>query len=386
MNKKKARVIAFYLPQYHPIPENDEWWGKGFTEWTNVAKAKPLFKGHLQPRIPADLGFYDLRMPEIKEQQAQMAREAGVEGFCYWHYWFGNGKMLLEKPFKEVLDNGKPDFPFCLGWANHDWTNKTWKNAKSFTNQHMLQQQSYPGKDDYVQHFNYVLDAFKDKRYIHVDDKPLFVVFAPHDIPNVSEFISLWNSLAVQNGLKGIHFVGIVHNNPSFLEDGTGFSLKGENDLIFNKYNKILEQGFNAVNSRGYLRAQMISKGVVSHYLHKKMNQLFNFGLKKYSYNKLIRHMFTKEDSLNNVYPTIIPNYDRSPRSGKNADVWHGSTPSLFKKHVGNALRLVENKEEDHKIIFLKSWNEWGETNYMEPDLHFGKEYLEVLKECLIDK
>ena len=127
---RKARVIAYYLPQFHPIPENDEYWGKGFTEWTNVGKAKPLFKGHYQPRVPADLGYYDLRMSEIREAQADLARDAGIEGFCYWHYWFGNGKQLLERPFNEVLASGKPDFPFCLGWANHSWTTKTWKKQK----------------------------------------------------------------------------------------------------------------------------------------------------------------------------------------------------------------------------------------------------------------
>ena len=118
----KARVIALYLPQFHPIPENDKWWGPGFTEWTNVAKAKPLFRGHKQPRIPANLGFYDLRLPEVREQQAQLAREAGIEGFCYYHYWFGNGKQLLERPFNEVVASGKPDFPFCAGQTIHGAT------------------------------------------------------------------------------------------------------------------------------------------------------------------------------------------------------------------------------------------------------------------------
>ena len=129
---KKARVIAYYLPQYHPIPENDKWWGKGFTEWRNVAKAKPLFRGHDQPRVPADLGYYDLRMTEVREEQARLAQDVGIEGFCYWHYWFGGGRELLERPFLEVLRSGKPDFRFCLGWANHSGTIKTWTVGQKF--------------------------------------------------------------------------------------------------------------------------------------------------------------------------------------------------------------------------------------------------------------
>ncbi|MBQ4029820.1 MAG: glycoside hydrolase family 99-like domain-containing protein, partial [Prevotella sp.] len=173
----KARVIAYYLPQFHPIPENDKYWGKGFTEWTNVAKARPLFRGHYQPRIPADLGFYDLRMPEVREAQAELAREAGIEGFCYWHYWFGHGKRLLERPFNEVVASGKPDFPFCLAWANHDWTTKTWEKG---VKDGMIAEQLYLGKEDYRLHFNTLLPAFKDHRYIRIDGKPLFVIYDPY--------------------------------------------------------------------------------------------------------------------------------------------------------------------------------------------------------------
>ena len=149
MNSKKARVIAFYLPQFHPTPENDLWWGKGFTEWTNVGKAKPLFRGHLQPRVPADLGYYDLRVPEVREAQAQMAKEAGIEGFCYWQYWFSHDKQLLTMPFQEVLTTGKPDFPFCLGWANHDWTNKSWDIGTRQQKEQTLMEMVY-SKEEYI--------------------------------------------------------------------------------------------------------------------------------------------------------------------------------------------------------------------------------------------
>ena len=172
------RIIAFYLPQFHPFKENDEWWGKGFTEWTNVGKAKPLFKGHNQPRVPTELGYYDLRLPIVREQQAEMAREAGVEAFCYWHYWFGNGKRLIADIFDEVLYSGKPDFPFCLGWANHSWYAKNW-NADGTTTNKLLIEQTYPGIEDEKMHFAFLLKAFKDKRYTKVNGCPLFYIFDP---------------------------------------------------------------------------------------------------------------------------------------------------------------------------------------------------------------
>ena len=214
----KARVLAYYLPQFHPVPENDKFWGPGFTEWTNVAKAKPLFRGHYQPRIPADLGFYDLRLPEVREQQAQLAREAGIEGFCYWHYWFGNGRQLLQRPFNEVLASGKPDFPFCLAWANHDWSTKSWQRGKGKVDSSvMIEKQLYPGDEDYIHHFNYVLPAFRDHRYITVDGKPLFLIFDTYNFGDVSHFIELWRDLAVKNGLEGVYFVAIANSTTTVI-------------------------------------------------------------------------------------------------------------------------------------------------------------------------
>jgi len=202
LEMRKARVIAYYLPQYHPIPENDAWWGRGFTEWTNVAKARPLFRGHYQPHIPADLGFYDLRVPEVREAQAEMARAYGIEGFCYWHYWFA-GKRLIERPFAEVLESGKPDFPFCLAWANQTWTG-IWHGASD----RVLIEQTYPGPDDHAAHFRALLPAFRDDRYLKVDGKPMFAILQPADL--TAQVLPQWRDLATAAGLKGFHFVGIV--------------------------------------------------------------------------------------------------------------------------------------------------------------------------------
>ena len=379
---RKARVIAYYLPQFHPIPENDEYWGKGFTEWTNVGKAKPLFKGHYQPRVPADLGYYDLRMSEIREAQADLARDAGIEGFCYWHYWFGNGKQLLERPFNEVLASGKPDFPFCLGWANHSWTTKTWKKQKGSGNT-MIVEQTYPGKEDHLLHFNYVLKAFKDDRYIKVDGKPLFVIFEPLSIPDVNSFISLWQSLAVENGLRGIHFVGNIQNT-------SGRSLNNKTKSFFpidrsaEYYNAVLDAGYDAVASIGMWRAEAILKGRFGFFLHRFLETHLGFSsLSRFNYRDIMANYYVQEDSWENVYPSLVPQWDRSPRAGKLNGIYVNSTPANFKQAVENAIKLVENKQDEHKLLFLKSWNEWAEGNYVEPDLKYGHGYLDALKESL---
>ena len=186
---KKARLIALYLPQFHTIPENDKWWGEGFTEWTNVKRAKPSFEGHYQPRIPGELGYYNLLDADIKEKQAQLAREAGIEGFCYYHYWFGNGKQLLEKPFQQVIESGKPDFPFCLCWANHTWSNKTWEKSSSLVKESILMEQQYGGIEDYTEHFYSLLNAFKDSRYIKIDGRLVFMIYDTMGFKDIKTFI-----------------------------------------------------------------------------------------------------------------------------------------------------------------------------------------------------
>ncbi|MES2427313.1 MAG: glycoside hydrolase family 99-like domain-containing protein [Bacteroidota bacterium] len=357
--EKKGRVIAFYLPQFHPIPENDKWWGKGFTEWTNVGKAKKLYKGHYQPRVPADLGYYDLRLAEVRKAQAEMARDHGVEGFCYWHYWFGNGKRLLETPFNEVVASGEPDFPFCLAWANDSWEAKLWNSEGTSVN-NILQEQLYPGDEDYITHFKTLLPAFKDKRYIRVNDKPLFMIYKPLEFPDMENFINLWQKLAKENGLEGIYFVGQTSE--------------------INKADQILKKGFDSVNIlrlHDYVRTKrrFISKAI--QFVERKM-------LKRpfvFEYKDAMKYFVGPEDSDRNMIPSIIPNWDHTPRSRLGGIVYKNCDPELFREHIRNVFKKIEKKPVEERIAFIKSWNEWGEGNYMEPDIVYGTAYLKVLLE-----
>lgn len=364
--KTKARVIAFYLPQYHPIPENDKTWGKGFTEWTNVAKAKPLFKGHYQPRIPTDLGFYDLRLPIVREQQAQMARDAGVEGFMYWHYWFGNGKMLLEKPLEEVIATGKPDFPFCYGWANHSWSTKTWTKREGMSDKpKMIAEQLYPGEEDNRLHFDYCLKAFKDRRYITVEGKPLFVIYSPKTFVGLREFIQQWNKWAKENGLKGIYFVGQW--------EGTY------------PYQELLKEGLNAVIPFSRAIAEKRAAGnALFERIKKGLARRFGIPTARYDYAKVMDNMYFDETRNVDCFPKIIPGYDRTARQGARAQIYSNPTPHAFQKHIHGTLEYIKDKDYEHRLIFLDSWNEWGEGNYMEPDTKWGHGFLDALRDEII--
>ena len=379
----KARVVAYYLPQFHPIPENDEAWGPGFTEWTNVAKAKPLFRGHYQPRIPADLGFYDLRLPEVREQQANLAREAGIEGFCYYHYWMGNGKLLLQRPFQEVLQSGRPDYPFCLCWANHEWTTRTWQNGGK---EKVIAPMVYNGEEDYTAHFYYVLSAFKDKRYITVDGLPLFSIYDPYHFADVEAFMALWRRLALENGLPGIHFSAMINNTTTIKRAGDG-SLKRVIPNTENSsevFSDILSLGFDSITSYGKARGEMLSKGkyrrIMTKYIHKHLPFLPAL---RYDYPETVRHFFAPEDQWENVFPVVIPQWDRTPRAGKGEGVYINATPANFEKHLSTAINIIKDKTDEHKIIFIKSWNEWGEGNYIEPDEKYRHGFLDAIKNVL---
>lgn len=383
----KARVIALYLPQFHPTPENDRWWGPGFTEWTNVAKAKPLFRGHQQPRIPADLGFYDLRLPETREQQAQLAREAGVEGFCYYHYWFGNGRQLLERPLQEVVASGKPDFPFCICWANHTWSNKTWERKSAVQKNSVLMEQTYPGTEDDIAHFNALLPMFKDRRYMTVDGKLIFAIYDPFGFKNVQQFIATWRRLAEENGLPGFHFIGMT---PSTLTirtapDGTRQRVMPNLESSAEIYRRVLDLGFDAVNSLGKRRGEMLYEGKWKNIAKTVLRHIgFPTGSMRYDYERTVRNYFAPEDTWENVYPSILPQWDRTPRVASMDGVYVNATPEKFENHIRQALSLIKDKQPEHRILFLKSWNEWGEGNYVEPDMEWGHGFIDAIRNVVL--
>lgn len=381
----KVRIIALYLPQFHPIPENDLWWGPGFTEWINVVRAKPLFRGHRQPRIPADLGFYDLRLPETREQQARLAREAGIEGFCYYHYWFGGGKQLLERPFNEVVASGKPDFPFCICWANHTWSNKTWRRTSALQRDGLMVEQTYPGREDDTAHFLSLLDAFRDRRYMTVDGKLLFTIYDPLGFPHVGDFIELWQRLAAEHGLPGFYFVGMTPSTLSFKITPDGKRQPAMPNLRSSAeiYNHVLSQGFDAVNSFGKRRGEMLYEGKVKNIAKAVMRRMgLPAGSQCYDYERTVANFFAPEDAWENVFPTILPQWDRSPRVASADGVYVNVTPEKFGRHIRRAMDIVSRKEDEHRIIYLKSWNEWGEGNYVEPDEEFGHGLLDALHDA----
>ncbi len=354
--KSSARAIAFYLPQFHPTPENDVWWGPGFTEWTNLARARPLFRGHKQPLIPGELGFYDLRLPETRAAQAELARAHGVEAFCYWHYWFGGGKCILHRPFDEVLASGEPDFPFCLGWANHSWSG-VWDGAPN----RILVQQTYPGEADDRLHFDHVRRAFEDPRFVRVDGKPLFYVFRPADLPEPRAFVDRWQRMAREAGLGGLFLVAEI-------SDLVGLGAKCPPPA---------EIGFDA----GVYVRLPIAPTPFERKLERQRRRWLRWP-EAYEYARDWQPPTGAYDR-DDVFPCVYPNWDNTPRSGRRGLVVRGSHPDRFARHVEQALAVLQTRPADRRLLFIKSWNEWAEGNHLEPDREHGRGYLEVLRHGL---
>ncbi|HXJ77251.1 MAG TPA: glycoside hydrolase family 99-like domain-containing protein [Candidatus Methylomirabilis sp.] len=366
------RIIAFYLPQFHPIPENDAWWGKGFTEWTNVAKARPLFRGHHQPQVPADLGFYDLRLEEIRIAQADLAREYGIGGFCYYHYWF-NGKMLLERPFNEVLASGRPDFPFCLCWANENWSRR-WDGME----QDVLAQQNYDEYDP-IQHLEWLARAFRDARYIKVSGKPLFLVYWADHVPRVADVLATWRREA-RRILQTDLYVCAVRSHKFGLTDA-----------------ETVSAGFDALvnfhpHPKHFIRPDQAR---ITRFINTRINALCEgCGLdasrwfpiySQHDYAKYVANVCSSSHGEVKQFPCVFPSWDNSARKKRDATIIQNVDAALFAQWVRHSLKAVERYPEEERIVFVNSWNEWAEGCHLEPDLRNGRRFLEAVRDALAD-
>ena len=354
-----ARAIALYLPQFHPVPENDLWWGKGFTEWTNTAKAKPLYRGHYQPHVPADLGFYDLRVPESRAAQAELARRYGIAGFCYYHYWFA-GRRILERPFNEVLASGAPDFPFCLCWANETWSG-IWHGAPN----RILIEQTYPGEGDHRAHFAALLPAFRDRRYMRVEGRPILVLYKPEKLPDAAAATALWRRLAVEAGLPGLHFVGFC-NIASWNPREHGFDAKLVAPLVGSR------PWISRRRPLAWLRQRLdMRRGLPTFHAYETIAG---------TYAQTLRREVRGEGTSYPAYPCALHAWDNTPRSGGNGVVLWGATPERYRAHLRAAVEALAHRPAEQRLLFLKSWNEWAEGNHLEPDLRDGHAWLEAVR------
>ena len=361
------RTFAFYLPQYHPIAENDEWWGAGFTEWRNVVRAKPLFKGHYQPHLPADLGFYDLRVPETREAQADLARAHGITGFCYYHYWF-NGRRLLSRPFDEVFRSGRPQLPFCLCWANENWTRK-WDGLEH----EVLLAQRYSPDDD-RRHMEYLLPFLADERYVRIHGRPLFLVYRTGSLPDPARTADIWREVCIKAGLPSPYLAGVESHGHEVVPRDIGFDAAVE----FAPQWKVLPTAH---------RHREEWDGVARLY-----NQLQKAGLmssayrqhRVYFYADLSQRMQAKPPESYTRFRCVTPGWDNSARRQRGANIFHGSTPELYERWLeAMVVDTLRRRESEERILFVNAWNEWAEGNHLEPDRRWGRAYLEATARAL---
>lgn len=339
------RLIAFYLPQFHPVPENDRWWGDGFTEWTNVVRASSLFPGHHQPRVPADLGLYDLRVPEVRAGQADLARAHGINAFCYYHYWF-EGRRLLNRPFDDVLASGEPDLDFCLCWANESWTRR-WDGGS----QDILMAQTYSPQDD-LEHIRWLLPALADPRAVRIGDRPMFVVYRPGDLPDAARTIDTWRGEVDRAGLPGIHLVAVE------CSAGVG------RDAMTN--------GFDAT-----VRFQP-DWGVLNDLPRAEVGPTT---LRVYDYDECWPLLADAAPVDYCRYETVFPGWDNTPRVGVNGIAFRGSRPESYERWLREAATRAMAQAREQRVVFVNAWNEWAEGCHVEPDLQYGLAYLTATKQ-----
>ena len=353
----RYRKIAIYLPQFHPNPENDVWWGKGFTEWTNVTKCRPLFNGHIQPKLPTDLGFYDLRLEESRYAQEQLAKEYGIYGFCYYHYWF-KGKRLLNIPLDLKLKNKNQDLPFLLCWANETWSRRWLGEEKE-----ILIKQEYSFDDDHA-HAEWLFEnVFQDDRYVKINNRPVFIIYRPAELPDYMKTIEVIKSVAISRGMPEPYIIG----SNSHTQNLSGF------DKILNFEPKLglLPDAFE--DSKSYKKIlRNFCSGVLS------------ASLKIYDYNE-VKRIMSEVPFTNQMLPCVFVGWDNSPRRESKSIIIINQNRDTFKKSLLHAKNLIKDYSNDEKIIFINAWNEWAEGNYLEPDRLNGHTYLEAIKEVFND-
>ncbi|STD54069.1 MULTISPECIES: glycoside hydrolase family 99-like domain-containing protein [Empedobacter] len=360
------RPVAIYLPQFHPFDENNEWWGEGFTEWTNVTKAKPLFDNHYQPQLPADLGFYDLRLKEARVAQELLAKQYGIYGFCYYHYWF-NGKRLMQEPIDRKLKNPDESLPFMFCWANENWT-RTWDGNEK----EVLIEQKYSESDD-EDHINFLIPIFKDERYIKVNGKPIIVVYKPYVLPNIKKTIKMWRTIAKNHGLELYVCHMVFSHTPKWDKLIEGFDAA----IDFEPFGIRRENVFTEISNRNKDSKSNFLKNVLNRFIKEKQENKLN----KIPYQWMSEKL-TLQKSINfKIFPSLVPGWDNTSRRGSNPTlILENSTPEYFEDWLNKINNDFIPYSNDENFIFINAWNEWAEGNHLEPDQKYGKKYLEVVQ------